>query len=66
MISKIIPSMGELKLYKDEVEGIWILEETIDIQAYDDYGDAKADYDKITCVNTLTEVFGWDENPYER
>ena len=66
MISKIIPSMGALKLFKDEEEGSWMLEEYTDIQSYDNYDDAKADYDKVDCVNTLTGVFGWSENPYER
>jgi hypothetical protein len=66
MITKPIPGMGDLRLFKDKEEGCWMLEEAVDIQSYEEYEEALADFNKVTDLQTLSEVFGWDDNPYER
>jgi len=66
MITKPIGGMGTLRLYKDTEEGYWMLEEAVDVQSYEEYEEALADFNKVTCIDSLTEVFGWKENPYDR
>ena len=66
MISKTLPGLVRIQLYEDEVEGVWVLEEAVDSQTYDRYNDAWNDYVTIVDSKTLTKVFGWSEDPYER
>ena len=43
-----------------------MLEEAVDIQSYDEYEAALDAFNKVSDLRTLTEVFGWSDNPYER
>lgn len=60
--SKVIEGMGELQLYAEF--NYWVLTESEDSQSYSEYEDAKADYDKVVDLQTLTDVFKWKDNPF--
>jgi len=61
--NKTIEDEVELYIYLDE-DGTWALSEEVDTQSYDEYEDAKADYDKVVDLKTLTEVFKWENKPF--
>ena len=50
-----------IDLLFDKEEGCWMIEEEVDTQTYDEYENAKADFDLIVDWSSLKKVFGWKE-----
>lgn len=57
-VSKEILTIGTVSLYQGEND-YWYIEEPEDIQSYDTYESAKADFDSIVDHVSLATVFGW-------
>ena len=54
-----------VRLILDPIDNFWfILEGNTDTVSFEEYQDAKQEYDSIIDIPSLIKIFGWTTHPY--